>query len=280
VRICAGLLVSAAFGCAQLASTVSLSNGVQVEISANLGQPTGQQTITAEMTRASGDSFYRIFRDQNHLAVYAYELQIALTPDGNALRAVAKPVETEFAARFPDADAGKPVPTRSADQEVGPLGSGQSATIDLFEIPGMGIHLTETIRVRFGAEGGGALRFSALRVSIDGKPVAGPASGSVAGRYVMFYLPGRGAYFFSTEPVAGRGFAKTGTIDRERMRFTVDNAEFECVSGAPIHGEGGELWVLHDASYQPEGNWTRSRENPGADEFFMAASDSLGWWLR
>ncbi len=89
---------------AQASSTaplsVSLSNGVQLQITTNLGQPTGQQTVNVEMVRASGDSFYRIFRDQNNLAVFAYELAIHLDPSGSRVRAVAKPAETEFAARF------------------------------------------------------------------------------------------------------------------------------------------------------------------------------------
>ena len=269
--------MSATLSYAQLSSSISLSNGVGIDVSANLGQPTGQQTLTVEMARASGNSFYRIFWDQNHLAVYGYELQVELTTGGNALTAVAKPAGDQFAARYPNADAGKPVPTLSADQILGPLGSGQSATLDLFEIPGMGLHLTETVRVQFGAEtGGGALKFSSLRVAIDQKQVAGPAPGSVAGRYAMFYLPGRGGFFFATEPAPG--FAKTGAIDGNRMRFTVDNVEYDCVSTAPIHGTGGDLWVLHDASYKPEGNWTHARDQLEREDFFMAAADSLGWW--
>src|SRR5262249_35335496 len=98
------------------------------------------------MARASGNSFYRIIRDQNQLAVYAYELMVDLTADGSALRAVAKPAMTEFASRYPDANGGKPVPSLSADQVLGPLASGQSAELPLFDIPGMGLKVTETIR--------------------------------------------------------------------------------------------------------------------------------------
>src|SRR5580693_9760821 len=111
----------------QISSTVSLSNGVQMQITTQIGQPTGQQTVNVEMVRASGDSFYRIFRDQNNLAVFAYELVIHLDPSGNRLRAVAKPAETGFAARFPDADGGKPTPTLSSDQNLDAITSGQSA---------------------------------------------------------------------------------------------------------------------------------------------------------
>ena len=67
---------------AQISATVSLSNGVQMQIKTKLGQPTGQ-TVNIEMVRATGDSFYRIFRDQNNLATFAYELVIHLDSSGN-----------------------------------------------------------------------------------------------------------------------------------------------------------------------------------------------------
>jgi hypothetical protein len=276
----AGLGVCPAICHAQLTSRVSLSNGVGLQITADLGQPTGAEMLTVEMVRASGNSFYRIFWDQNHLAVFAYELQVDLTPSGSALLATAKPAEDQFAARFPNADAGKPVPSLSSDHPLGPLASGQSAKLGLFEIPGMGLQVSETISVKFGSENsGGALRFSSLRVSIDGKLVAGPAPGSIAGRYAMFYIPNRGAYFFSTEPVAGRAFVKAGIIEGNRMRISLDNVDYDCVSTLPIHADGGEVWVLHDASYRPAGNWTQDPQLGDREQFFMAASDSLGWWL-
>ena len=283
MRSCAALFLAAGLGVchAQLSSRVSLSNGVGVQVSADLGQPTGQETLTVEMVRASGNSFYRIFWDQNHLAVYAWELQVDLTPNGSALIATAKPAEDEFARRFPNADAGKPVPTLSAEQQLGPLGPGQSAKLGLFEIPGVGLAVSETVRARFGAEnsGGGALRFSQLRVAADDNVIAGPAPGTVAGRYAMFYIPGRGGYFFSMEPVPGRAFVKAGTLDGKRMQFAIDNVDYDCLATAPINGEGGEVWVMHDPAYQPAGNWTKDPQLGDRDQFFMAASDSLGWWL-
>jgi len=280
VRVLAGIIV-AGLCQAQLSSTISLNNGVRLQVSANLGQPTGQETLTVEMGRASGNSFYRIFWDQNHLAVFAYELAVDLTANGASLRVTARPVETEFAGRFPNADAGKPVPTLSSDHALGPLASGQSAKLDLFEIPGMGLNVSETIRVTFGAETrAGSLRFTGLRVLANGKPVGGPATGAASGRYAMFYIPGSGGYFFSTEQVAGRDFTKAGSIDGVRMRFNIENVDYECVSTSAITGDtGGELWVLHDASYKPDGTWTRDREAGAREQFFTAASDSLGWWL-
>jgi hypothetical protein len=276
------MFVPLALGFAQVSSTVSLNNGVQLEITAHLGQPTGEETLKVEMTRASGNSFYRMFRDQNQLIVFAYELSVNLTQAGDALRATAKPVETEFAARFPNADAGKPVPSLSSDHEMGPLSSGQSADIGLFEIPGMGLKVSETIRVRMSQESAaGALHFTGLRVSIAGGPASPPPPGSVAGRYAMFYIPGRGGYFFATEDPGHAGFVKAGNVDRTEMRFTLDNENYVCTASAPILGPNAssDLWVFHDAKYRPAGNWTRASQT-AQDQFYMAAADSLNWWLQ
>jgi hypothetical protein len=282
----AGLLVLAALGAfPQTSSTVIVSNGVQLEISADMGHPTGQEQLTVSVARASGDSFYRIFRDQNNLMVYAYELEVNLSPSGDAVTVTAKPAEDEFAARYPNADAGKPVPSLSSDHVLGPLGSGQSATLNLFEIPGMGLQVSDSVRVKLDQNGeSGAMRFAGLRVFENNKLISGPPPpSSVAGRFVMFYLPGRGGFFFSAEPVPGRPFADAGTVERNRMRFTVENENFECTSSSPIlsGSSAGQVWVYHDPSYAPSGTWTQDPKTatPGEENFFTAASDSLGWWL-
>ncbi len=96
----------------------------------------------------------------------------------------------------------------------------------------------------------------------------------------MFYIPGQGAYFFATEPPAGRAFVKAGAIDGNRMRFNVDNDDFECIADAPIlvNADGGEVWVYRDAEYKPTGNWTSDLRST-SEQFFTASSDSLGWWM-
>lgn len=274
---------------AQVSSTVSLSNGVQLHITTTLGQPTGGQTVNIEMVRASGDSFYRVFRDQNNLAVFAYELVIHLDPSGNRLRAVAKPAETEFAARFPYADGGKPTPTFSSDQELGSIASGQSAKIPLFELEGMGLRVIDTIGLKMDdnpAAAAGRMRLSGLKVYINHALVPGSAPSAVAGKFTMLYIPGRGGYFFSTGAVPDRPFDKAGTIDGNRMTFNIDNESYEAVASAPIlaNPDSGELWVYHDPAYKPSGNWTQNLRSGtpsrSADlDVFVAASDSLSWWL-
>jgi hypothetical protein len=241
---------------------------------------------------ASGNSFYRIFRDQNKLAVFAYELQVERTADGEHFRVTAKPAGDDFAARYPNADRGKPAPTLSAPRQSPVLASGERFVIDIPVIPGSAENLSDTVQLRLNARGtpsdpaaqaSAALRFVGLKIQIKGQLVspAGPGS-TVAGRYVMFYIPGRGGYFLSAEAIGQPSFVKIGVVDRTHLRFTLDNDDYDCSSDAPIlsRSDRGEIWIFHDPSYKPSGNWTSSDPNSARrDEFFAAASDSLQWWL-
>jgi hypothetical protein len=291
-------VIGAAICSAQSAYTVHLSNGVQLSITANLGQPTGEQTIKIQLVSASGDSIYRIFRDQNDLAVFAYELAVERSADGTEFLLTAKPVETEFAARFPGADGGKPVPTFSSEQKLPAMRSGTKSEIGLFELQGMGLKVIDSVQVRL-AQGASVtldstsgpqqdrLRFSRLAVSINRTPVPGTGGrASVSGHYLMFYIPGRGGYFFSTDSPAGsHTFVKAGTVDGNKLQFTLDNEIYDCIADAPILPDigSGEVWVYRDAAYKPEGNWTKTlpaaRSTQADSGFFTASSDSLSWWL-
>ena len=289
-RWTAALIVASTPLFAQSSSTITLSNGVQLKVEASLGQPTGQQTLKVEMLRASGDSFYRIFRDQNGLAVFAYELGVSLSDSGDAVQFTAKPVETEFAAKFPNADGGKPVPTLSEDHPLPPLDSG-SAEIGLFELQGVGLKVIDTVSVdlapaRSESAALDRIHLTGLKLKINDMPLhANGPGGSVTGRYVMIYIPDRGAFILSAQPVSSPGFVKVGSIDGSKLTFTWSNETVEADADAPILGGsgGGELWVNSDPSFRPEGNWTKTRTADGVsagDEFFAAASDSLGWWLQ
>ena len=272
---------------AQVSSSVSLSNGVQLTIacSSNPG------ALKIELEPASGNSFYRIFRDENSLAIFVYELLVERTPDGDHFRVTTKPAGDDFAAKFPNADGGKPAPTLQEPRQSPMLASGDRFRVEIPVIPGAGENLSDTVQLRLNTRGvavlepsqAAALRFVDLKVRVNDQPVSpSGAVASVAGRYVMFYLPGRGGYFLSSEPVDNRPFSKLGVVDGTHLRFTLDNDTYDCTSQAPIlqRSDRGEIWVFHDPGYKPSGNWTSSNPNgTRPDEFFAAASDSLKWWL-
>ena len=271
---------------AQDSSTISLDNGVQIRIEANFGNPTGQQTLGVQMVRATGNSFYRIFRDQTRLAVYAYQLFFDLSGNGAAVTATARAYDGQFIEQFPLADGGKPTPSLALEMPLGSIESGKAATLDLFAIPGVGVHVTETISVEVDSEhSAGPLRLADLQIAINGRPIPLAQQLPVSGRFAMFYLPGRGGYFLSvTDP--GRGFLKAGVVDGRSMKFFINNDQYEGTTSQSIltRPESGELWVLYVPDYRPGGNWTthpRTGESrPAVDEFFAASSDTLNWWLR
>jgi hypothetical protein len=278
---------------AQPSSVVSLSNGVQVGISINFPKD-DPPPLAVELDAASGNSFYRIFRDENDLVVFAYELAVERSEDGDQFRVTAKSATTEFASRFPNADGGKPPPTLSEPLVSPMLNSGDHFAIDVPTDPGLGLKLVDTVEVEINERGLPAadpgdrasvpLRLESLKVAVNGVVVSPGGPGAiVSGRYLMFYLPGHGGYFFSTSPVARFAFAKIGMVEFGKLRFVLDNESYECQSAAPIltKADRGELWIYHDPDYKPAGNWTSSDPAaPPREEFFTAASDSVNWWLR
>jgi hypothetical protein len=172
------------------------------------------------------------------------------------------------------------------------LASGGQFTVDIPTNPATGEKLTDSIQIQVSQRGApvsdadvqaAKLRFAGLKVFINGKLASPANSGAIVlGRYAMFYLPGHGAYYFSTEPMERRTFAQIGSVDGSGLQFTLDNDTYSCKSDAQIlvHSARGQLWIYHDPNYKPAGNWTKSTPTNGSrDEFFAAASDSLDWWL-
>jgi hypothetical protein len=134
-----------------------------------------------------------------------------------------------------------------------------------------------------GASSSAQIRFTALAVRSSGRLLSSGAAGAiVACRYAMFYVPGCGGFFFSTEPVDRRPFLHAGVLDGSKLNFTIDNQAYECESESQIlpQSQRDQIWVYHDPTYKPGGNWTKSdARDDSHDEFFTAASNSLSWWL-
>lgn len=290
MRVLVVLLAAAGLCYSQVEASVTLSNGINLSIAtrSDNGTPVALKT---SLEPASGDSFYRIFRDENNLAVFAYELEVARTADGQNFRVTAKMATEAFAARFPNADGGKPTPTLSANLESPLLSSGEQFTIPIPTAPGLGQTLSDIVQIAMhqpgvannGAAGSARIRFSGLRVSIQGRPVSSSgAGGNVAGRYAMFYIPGRGGYFFSANSTEPAPFLDVGIVDGKHLTFAVDNEMYDCTAVASILvvAHSGQLWVYHDPNYKPAGNWTKTDPTNPHEEFFTAASDSMKWWVR
>jgi len=284
------LFLAAVLCYAQDSSRVSLSNGIQLSITTR-SDDASPPALKTSLEPASGNSFYRIYRDENNLAVFAYEMEVARTADGEKFRVTARAATEAFGAKYPNADGGKPTPTLSATLESPLLGSGENFSIPIPSNPGLGQNLTDTVQIMLGQpgatsdapEGAAQIRFAGLRVYIKGRQASPSGAGSdVTGRFAMFYIPGHGGYFFSNEAVDHKPFVQGAVVDGKHLTFTIDNETYDCTASAPIlvHAERGQLWVYHDPDYKPAGNWTKSDPASVKDEFFIAAADSLQWWVQ
>src|ERR1700676_1943093 len=132
---------------AETSSTISLSNGIRLKVTTNAGND-APDPMKVEMRAATGNSMYRVFRDQTGLAVWAYELVVDRMPDGEHFKIIAKPAGEEFAAKFPNADGGKPTPTLSIPVESPALIPGGRFAIEIPTNPGLFEHRTDTVQVQ------------------------------------------------------------------------------------------------------------------------------------
>jgi GWxTD domain-containing protein len=82
----------------------------------------------------------------------------------------------------------------------------------------------------------------------------GKRSGAAAGPVIWFHLQERGRFIFSLRPHEGYDFQKIGTIQQNKMKFTLGGERYEWVSDVPIVDAGGpwNLYVLYDPDYVPE----------------------------
>ncbi|PYS47314.1 MAG: hypothetical protein DMF68_16350 [Acidobacteria bacterium] len=100
------------------------------------------------------------------------------------------------------------------------------------------------------------MRMIDYRLLINGELAAvGKQSGACAGALIWFHLPERGGrLIFSVMPHAGYDFQKIGTIEGNKIKFTLNGDQYEWISNTPIVGNGGywNLYVLYDKAYIPD----------------------------
>lgn len=76
----------------------------------------------------------------------------------------------------------------------------------------------------------------------------------VTGALIWFYTPEQGRFILSLVPREGYDFQKTGTIQGNKIAFSMRGNDYEWISQTPIVTSGSgnwNLWVLHDPNYRP-----------------------------
>ena len=92
MRAIAAMILMPALSCiAQVSARVSLSNGVELRIGVKDWERAGGNDLKVELAPASGNSFYRIFRHQSNLAVFAYEVMVSRAAGREEFQITAKP---------------------------------------------------------------------------------------------------------------------------------------------------------------------------------------------
>ncbi len=251
------------------------------------------RNISNSLLPAQKGSFYRVFLDSSQKLVFAYELQLEVAGSGDAgtFHVRVNPVGEEFHQNYRDApwlrgwSGGQPLPTFAAAFDPRPMRVGDQLSIRVLRNPSTGQVVSDNLRLsppelsRRSLEPPGAnqLRLSNLTVLEDGTPIVQGLNGGVVGRYVMFYLPGHGAFVFSrNRPAGDPRFRPAAQVEDATITFTWQGRRYQCVNDGPVSSEPGpaELWIAVEAGYRPQPD-----SGGGAPAPYLSAADSPRSWL-
>lgn len=107
------------------------------------------------------------------------------------------------------------------------------------------------------------LKLTASKLLINGRSASsekGSSGYGVTGTLIWFYLPNHGRFILSLTPRDGYNFQKMGTIQGNKINFSLNGNQYDWVSSSPILSVGSRpwnLWVLHDPDYRPDVTLTR-----------------------
>jgi hypothetical protein len=100
------------------------------------------------------------------------------------------------------------------------------------------------------------LKMTSSQLLLNGEKIFGGERDNrlgVKGALIWFYLADKGRFILSLTPRPGYDFQKIGTIENNRIIFTIKNDTYEWISDAPIvAGTDGRwnLWVLHEPGFR------------------------------
>jgi len=264
----------------QFNASCRLSNGIRVAF-ANETVPAGAIQFSLSMVETQGsDVIHRVFLDESRGFFFGYDVKVEPVPNTKQFRVFILPMSAEYEQRLRGRAAFQ---TRSVNpdfkspslfqtQTAQVLNDGDMLAIDalvnlvtgvkiveivkasLEEIP-LGGSPAKTYPIRDFTLDDVELTVTNYRLLIDDELVAGDRpTGGCSGAIIWFYLPDRGRFIFSIKPHEGYDFQKTGLIENNKISFTVGREQYQWISTSAVMGVNGRfnLWVLHDADYQPD----------------------------
>jgi hypothetical protein len=85
-------------------------------------------------------------------------------------------------------------------------------------------------------------------VRVNGRVIDG--RGATRGRYVYFFVCGKGRFVATLERVAGLDMLPGKMNDPRVIRFTAGGDRYEWVSGEPFVAGSPRVWVWHDREHR------------------------------
>jgi GWxTD domain-containing protein len=237
-------------------------------------------------SRTSAEAYFesntirRVFIDSGGSLYFGYALVVEPLPSGKQFRVSVRPLSAEderelraresFQTRQIHPNYNSAALSRSSAPQT--IADGDTFALDVLVNPKTGEKVTDYVtvsvseaRLRETSTVDAAPRDFTLedvmlkminyQLFINGELVAGgKRSGAASGPVIWFHLQERGRFIFSLTPHEGYDFQKLGTIERNRMKFTLNNEQYEWVSDVPVVDTGGpwNLYVLYDPNYVPD----------------------------
>lgn len=274
---------------------VWLQKDIHLEISSEIAGPRGTRKLSGGVS-VNGNLVRRFLADRGEELRFGYEIEVTRLNTSGSFQLLLKPLSPEVQQELAQKKGLEgELPTLSATSRV-LLRYGDTTKIELMRNAETGEHVYDVIDLLRETRDEGAARgsldgtsnttrgfnFAELKIFVNGAPVEdNRALGGVSGKYVLVYLPGRGAFVFAREKPARYPFRSAGHIDRNRMIIRWEGDLIEFLSRDPIIESGSreDVWVYHDLSFKPGSlgpvRWRgRPREDskePAPDGFLLAA---------
>lgn len=222
----------------------------------------------------------RVFIDSGGSLYFGYSLVVEPVASGKQFRVSVRPLSAEdeqelrarksFQTRRIHPNYNSAALSRAAAPQI--IADGDTFALDVLVNPETGDKITDYVTV---SQSESRLRETSVTDStprdftledvmlkminyqlyVNGELVAGgKRSGAASGPLIWFHLTERGRFIFSLRPHEGYDFQKIGTIEHNKMKFTLRNDRYEWVSDVPVVDAGGpwNLYVLYDPDYVPD----------------------------
>ncbi|HEV2705624.1 MAG TPA: hypothetical protein VGV59_06840 [Pyrinomonadaceae bacterium] len=256
---------------------VPMQSGVFVSFTTET-VPAGSQELSFSFIEAEfkPNLIHRLFVDEEQDFYFGYDLLVERAGAAGQYRVTVRPLSPDYERML---RARKAFLNRRPHPSLNPAASasqpqtvadGDTLAIDVLVNPRNGAKIVDVIKVTsddprlqeapastrpprdFTLEDM-QLKVTAYKLLVDGEAVYSSTSGC-AGPLIWFALPGRGRFIFSLVPRPGYDFQKIGTVEHNKIKFSLGDERYEWVSRLPVVGNGGNwnLWVLHDPGYRSE----------------------------